>query len=349
MTGAATGHQGSAFTQPRWGLIRRVALFALIAGLSATVISQMLPRVYRAAVKILPSDTPVGLGLGDLLATSDLSALLGARGSGQNPALTYPEIIMSRPVLERTLDLMAPASPKHASRSVLAAIGIKGKMPADRYDRGVRKLRKLITVRPNPRSGIIDISVDTNDPELSAFVANGLVDNLNQFNLDVRESRSRAVRTFVEGRLHETAQTLAASEEALTQFRRSNMRVGNAPQLILEQERLQREVEAQSELYRLLQKQFEQARIEEQRDTPSFTVIEAAVPPMRRYKPSTILNAAGRPLTVVSFGSASNLARSFCRSISRKPKKESPPCRTPKRIVSFPAPWASRIRAPPRL
>jgi len=291
VSGVGAPMRGGAHVLPPATLIRKAAIYALIAALGAGVVTQFLPRVYQAGIKILPSDAPAGLPFADLMAGTDLSALLGARGSAQNPVLTYPEILLSRPVLEKTLDLQVDSiSSLHAGHSVIDALRIRGKTPSIRYDRGIRKLRKLIAVRPNLRSGIIAITVDTNDPGLSAFVANGLVRNLNEFNLQVRETRSRAVREFIQGRLAEAAAALSRSEQDLAHFRASNIRIGGSAQLALEQDRLQREAEIQAELYRLLQRQFEQAQIEEHRDTPTFTVMESALPPVKKHRPSMILN-----------------------------------------------------------
>lgn len=265
-------------------LLRRVVIFASVAAIAAAAITQFLPRIYRSTAKILPSDAGSGLPFGELLGT-DLSAVLAARGSGQNPVATYPEILVSWPVLENTLALEV-----RQGNTVLDALHVRGRSNRVRQDQGITALRRLVKVNSNPRTGVIAITADTGDPSLSAFVANGLVDNLNRFNIDARRSRSRAVREFVEGRLHETASALAESEQAMARFRASNLRIGNSPNLVLDQQRLERQVEVQADLYRLLERQYEQARIEEQRDTPTFTLLERALPPVKKYRPSTFLN-----------------------------------------------------------
>jgi len=276
----------------RDGLLRRAALLAIVAALLTAVVTQFLPRVYRAEAKILPSDAGGALPFADLLAGTDLSAMIGGRGGGENTVLTYPEILLSRPVLDKTLGLNVDSSGTEEGRTVLTALRVTGRTVAIRLDRGIKKLRKIVAVRPNPRSGIISITVDTNNPALSALIANGLIENLNHFNLGVRESRGRAVREFIEGRRRETKAALERSEQDLTRFLEANLRIGNSPQLILEQQRLQRQIDIQSELYRMLERQYEQARIEEHRDTPTFTILESASPPVRKYRPSTILNSA---------------------------------------------------------
>jgi uncharacterized protein involved in exopolysaccharide biosynthesis len=62
---------------------------------------------------------------------------------------------------------------------------------------------------------------------------------------------------------------------------------------------LEREVETRSELYRLLAREYESARIEEKRDTPTFTIVDPPRPPVRKYRPKTAVNALIALFTVI--------------------------------------------------
>jgi uncharacterized protein involved in exopolysaccharide biosynthesis len=227
----------------------------------------------------------------DLLDAAGVSGALGAALVGENPALTYPEIIESRWVLERTLLARYPPSDTTSPQTVLSSLGVRGPNMRERMYRGVRLLTRLVTVSANPRSGIIQVAVVSKDSLLSAFTANRLVEELQRFNLETRASRGRAARRFIEQRLADTKASLVRAEAALAQFRTSNLRIGNSPGLLLEQARLERDVAIQSDLYLLLSRQFELARVEELRDTPTFSVLEPAVPPVRKYRPLVIINA----------------------------------------------------------
>ncbi|MBD3169003.1 MAG: hypothetical protein GF307_05935 [candidate division Zixibacteria bacterium] len=59
----------------------------------------------------------------------------------------------------------------------------------------------------------------------------------------------------------------------------------DTPQLGLEFVRLTREFEIQETIFELLITQFEQAKIEEQKDTPTLQVLDEAKPPERRSRP----------------------------------------------------------------
>ncbi len=64
------------------------------------------------------------------------------------------------------------------------------------------------------------------------------------------------------------------------------------PELGMELLRMTRDLKVQETVYSLLTAQFEQAKINEARDTPMVQVLDKAVPAERKSKPSTVMNTA---------------------------------------------------------
>jgi uncharacterized protein involved in exopolysaccharide biosynthesis len=284
-------------------LVLRTCLWAAIAAAGAIGVSMLLPRTYRAEAKILPAATSGGLlaAGSDLMDASGLSGLLGGSlGGSENPILTFPEILLSRPVLERTLLTSEARTSRGPSPNVLAALEVRGPDERERLYRGVRALSRKIGIAANARSRIIEVSVVTRDSVLSAFIVNTLLTELNTFNVTTRTTHGRDLREFVESRLADTKQSLARAEDQLAAFQRSNLRIGNAPGLELTRDRLQREVSIQSDVDQLLERQYQMASIEEHRDTPSFTVLEPAQPPVRKYRPSLLFNGLSAACAAVA-------------------------------------------------
>jgi uncharacterized protein involved in exopolysaccharide biosynthesis len=217
-----------------------------------------------------------------------LSDVLSGLGSMENPVLTYPEILTSRGLMLRTV--LGSYPPGDSTGTILAALQADGPTERLRVENGIRRLREVSSVRANPRSGLISVAAVTGDSVLSATIVNQMLSELDRFNVDTRGTQGRATREFIEGRMQEARVELNQAERELMGFRQSNMRIGNSPQLLLEQARLEREVDTRSELYRLMARQYEMARIEEMRDTPTFSVIDPAVPPARKYRPQVLLN-----------------------------------------------------------
>jgi len=280
---------GAPWFTERW--IRQTLVLALVIAAITAGISLLIPRTYRAEAKILPnasnstSSSLMGLaaasGFGDLLA--------GSLGNKEVPILTFPEILTSKILLEKVALSPYPPDSSNQARTVMNAIGIRGS-DRDAIDKGTRRLGELTRVDSNLRSGLISVSAVTRDSVLSAYVVQRMLTELDRFNVESRSSREGATREFVDGRLRDAESELRAAEQALARFREMNLRIGNAPQLQLEQARLEREVVTRSELYRLLAREFEMARIEEKRDTPTFSVVEPARPPVRKYRPRIALN-----------------------------------------------------------
>jgi uncharacterized protein involved in exopolysaccharide biosynthesis len=131
--------------------------------------------------------------------------------------------------------------------------------------------------------------VDMRSPQLAATVANHLVAELNQFNLERRQSQSRAQRVFTGERLEEAEKDLREAERAELAFLQRNREYSSSPLLTYEEGRLSRDVRVKQELFLTLSKAHTEARIAEVRDTPVLTVVDSAVAPYRRARPQRVL------------------------------------------------------------
>jgi uncharacterized protein involved in exopolysaccharide biosynthesis len=276
--------------------LTRTVLIVASAGALTCAISLVWPKTYRSEAKILPNASNASAssllgfasasGLGDLLS--------GQLGGMENPILTYPEILKSRAMREHVAQ--SPYQRSGRPTTIMTALGIR---TSDRIglEKAVHLLGDITEVEANPRSGVLSVSAVCRDSVLAATIVGTMLTELDRFNVEMRASHERATREFVEARLGETRRELATAEGALARFRESNIRTGNSPQLQLAQARLEREVASQSEIVSLLARQFEMARIEEKRDTPTFTVVDPAKPPVRKYRPKILVNTI-----VVSLG-----------------------------------------------
>ncbi|MCD6595598.1 hypothetical protein J7L68_07990 [bacterium] len=65
------------------------------------------------------------------------------------------------------------------------------------------------------------------------------------------------------------------------------------PDLIIQYARIYRDVKIQEVLYEMLRQQYEQAKIEEQRNTSTLHIISSARPPEKKYRPKKALMGAG--------------------------------------------------------
>ena len=82
----------------------------------------------------------------------------------------------------------------------------------------------------------------------------------------------------------EVKEDLTKSENVLKEFREKNRQV-LSPQLLLEQERLIRDVQINATIYTELRKQFELVKIEEVKNIPVINVMDSARAPAKKDKP----------------------------------------------------------------
>jgi uncharacterized protein involved in exopolysaccharide biosynthesis len=154
-----------------------------------------------------------------------------------------------------------------------------------RLREGVRRLAELSATAIDRRTAVVSLTVRQNDRHLAASVANRMVQLLNTFNLQQRQSQSREQKRFAGERLREAAGELQQAEAALLRFLQTNRTYRGSPLLEFEASRLERDVQLKQQVQLSLTRAYEEARIAEVRDTPVLTIIDHAVPAARRAWP----------------------------------------------------------------
>src|SRR5205823_6465820 len=143
-----------------------------------------------------------------------------------------------------------------------------------RDERGLKKLRGMIRVTPDAKTNVVSFAVDARDPQLAFQIARALLQNLDAFNVSVRQSRAKNERAFLDARVADAQQDLRSSEGDLESFLSSN-RDFHSPSLAVQEARLRRRVDLAQTRFIELQRQLDQARVQEVRDTPVITVLDA--------------------------------------------------------------------------
>jgi uncharacterized protein involved in exopolysaccharide biosynthesis len=212
---------------------------------------------------------------------------------------------MERVLLSNYVDPRANPGAAPDSTTLLHLLRVKGRDQADSLYRGVRKLNGLISIRVSTATNIVTLDVDARYPELAAAIANRLIQYLNAFNTQSRQSQAGEQRRFVEQRVADGERELRDAEAELRQFYERNRSWQQAPQLVFEEGRLRRQVDVRQEVYLTLKREYEMARIQEVNDTPVITVIDTATPPTKKSRPKrlflvTIALLAGAMLSIAA-------------------------------------------------
>ena len=152
---------------------------------------------------------------------------------------------------------------------------VKGASREMQREAAVDRLRADLAADVATKTGVVHVSVTLRDPILAAGVNRRLLELINEFNLHTRQTQAGAERRFTEQRMAEVRTDMNEAERRLASFLKVNRDYQNAPDLRFQYDRLSREVNIQQQLFVSLAQAFEQAKIDEVRDTPVISVIES--------------------------------------------------------------------------
>jgi len=205
----------------------------------------------------------------------------------QSPAF-YEDLLHSRELLAAVVDstFVVRTGQRESRAALTELLHVRGRSPALRREAAIIRLGHLISTSTDAKTGVVHLSAKFKQPELAEQVNRLLLSLLNRFNLITRQSQASAERAFTERRLEEVRGDLNRAEDVLRAFNQQNRDIRNSPELSLQQDRLNREVLLRQQVYSTLAQAYEQAKIEEVRDTPALTVLqtpETPVKPNSRY------------------------------------------------------------------
>ncbi len=194
--------------------ILRTGFYALLA---SAVISLLIPVRYQTVTKLMPPDSPSGLG-GML---SLMTGRLGMQGSGGTGGLggiagdllgtkssgaLFVGVIQSQTVQDRLIQQFNLMHVYH-----------DGKIEDARRD-----LEARTDVSEDRKSGIISIGVTDHDPKRATAMAKSYVDELDRLVAQVSTSAARRERIFLETRLKAVKGELDDSAKSFSDFASKN-------------------------------------------------------------------------------------------------------------------------------
>jgi uncharacterized protein involved in exopolysaccharide biosynthesis len=270
-----------------WGTLALVAL--------AILYSKLQTPVYEASARFLPSRTQ------DMSARIDASFGVG-RGS-VNPYTEdtrmleyFSQVLSGTTFIERIARKTFTDPRTGESVDLVAYYDPPGRNEEERLLETVQLIQRNLRVSAPGgaaarRAGtVMGVTFAASDPVLAAQIANAVLDELIHFTLDVQGSKASENRLFIEQRLEETQVLLQQAEVALARFEQGNRRIVT-PEPQVELNRLNRNLRVQEELFVTLKKQLELARIAEQENRATIEVVQRALPPRSRSRPSIRKNA----------------------------------------------------------
>lgn len=259
---------------------RVVILLPLLAFVLTAAYISTRDQNYVATSRFLSAKADFGSANAGGGVVSQLNRLVGG-SSGNSDLMFYRFLVPSTAFLReaakseyeftRTTDSGDPET----VRGTLAEI-YGGNPPNESADEraSLGILKSLVTSNLEPGTGFVSITVQAPWPGLAVAVNNRLLDLVNEFNVEQRQSQAAAEREFVEMRLAQAQAELEEVEAELVSFLERNQRIDQAPRLRYEAMRLESAVELKRAINSSLAQSYEQARINEVRNTPVVNVVE---------------------------------------------------------------------------
>jgi uncharacterized protein involved in exopolysaccharide biosynthesis len=256
-------------------------LFAVVAG----AFTILRPRTFSSAATFMGSsensDLARAAGLGSIASQFGLRMSMG--DAAQSPQF-YADLLRSRQIQDSVVETkftFHDADGQLRTETLIDFYKAPGATPGIRVENAMARLDRLTGVAVGAETGVVRLSVATTSAELSRAIVARYLQLVNAFNLETRQSRATAERKFTQTRMEEALVELHTAEDRLSEFRRRNHSFGTNSELSTEEERLSRDVALRSQLYSVVAQAFEQARVDEVRDTPVITVVEAPYLPAR--------------------------------------------------------------------
>ncbi len=266
-----------------WSKRKMIILIVTVSTLLGIGYSLILPESFLATTVILPDgDKSKMSSLGGL---SDLASLAGVNVGGEGSLVKlYPTILKSETLLKNVLYKKYQTKKFQQPINLIEYWEIEAKTPELQYEIGLNALREVLQVSMETKTLVITMSISMPEPQLAADILNSVTAELNSFLLNKKTTSAGNQRKFVEDRLVEVKQDLTEAENALKEFREKNKQV-LSPRLLLDQERLIRDVQINGVVYTELRKQFELVKIEEVKNIPVINAMDPARAPAKKDKP----------------------------------------------------------------
>ncbi len=274
----------------RW-LIMIAAVSVMM--LTATVVF-LMPNRYVSTATILPSVE--GNSLSEL---RSLAGLAGIMPKDNNPSALFPTILGSRMMYDNLLarDLTYQVDGRSVSTSLAEYFG------ETNPDRLRDALAGVTSVSTDKKTGVISLGVETTSPSLSQGILTAYLTELEDYNLNRRQSQAKENALYLERQMTARTISLKAAEDSMEYFQSRNRdwTMSSDPEVGTIIGRLQREVEVNNTAYLFLRQQYEIAQLETQKDIPIVRVLDEPSLPTIKSGPRRISMIAAAGLVTMIF------------------------------------------------
>lgn len=331
-----------------WKKRRLLLKLATLGGLVGLVIALSMPKEYATTVRLVPETEDVSKkanSLGGLAAMAGINLNTTTSTDAISPDL-YPDVVKSIPFLLELFPVKVAALdrgdsltlytylhdhqrqawwnyPLQAPFKAWGAIRQLFSTPEEKSDREIdsfhltssqanviKALQRRIGVSVDKKTFVITVSVQMQDPVISARLAEVVVAQLQAYITAYRTRKAKNDLEFTRTVFAEARDAYYRAQQAYAAFEDANRNIISASYRT-EQERLKNEMTVTFNVYNTLAQKLEQDKLRVQERMPVFTVIEPPSVPLRAASPKKIIILAG----CIFLGLAGAVAYLFFRNL----------------------------------
>ena len=156
----------------------------------------------------------------------------------------------------------------------------------------IKELQNRISVYIDKKTQVVTVSVEMQDPVISASVTRKVIDMLQSYITNYRTQKAKQDLEFTNKVLKEAQEAYYKAQQAYAAFEDGNKQIISASSRT-EQERLKNEMTLTFNVYNTLAQKLEQDKLRVQEQTPVYTIIEPATVPLKASAPKKVLILIG--------------------------------------------------------
>ena len=270
----------------------KIIIAILITFISGTYcyMSFFKTPLFISMSKIMPiSSDQNKSGLGTIAQRFGVSLSAPTVSSSLSSAEMFPDLLNSRSLM-RSLLFKKFDTDEFGQNQALINIVMGKKKKSNLWKekhkrKAVSRLLSMINVQKKRNSPLLTLTSITKESKFSSDLLSKAIEELLNRVRAQKLSNTKETTKFISNRLIYIKSELEKKEEALKYFRERNRNIGSSPALLLEQERMIREMTTSNQIYGSLKIEFEKTKIEQSR---SLKVLEVLDPPEAPLKPFNI-------------------------------------------------------------
>lgn len=247
----------------------------------------VIPLQYTAQVTILPTAAKFSGGLtGQLSALGKLAGIDigGSQGLSQE---MYIGILKSRRLLDEVInkEYSYEENEETFTGNLIELLEIEGESEREIVENILKAMREdVLYPEVDPETGILIVNITTENAFLSADIANYAVSILNNIVKTEVQKEFRQKLEYLENKISEIGDSLKIAEKDLEIFLETNSDA-TVPKFQLEQLRLRRNLEIQTQMFIEFKKQLEVFIADNMLNLVDIKILDEAYPPYLKSRP----------------------------------------------------------------